>query len=216
MYGRTIFHSGILTLPVLSEASFHSPSGLLENTTPFIICHRGDWAHCKSLELFDLNMPRLSFFERNAAAPLFRHFPRYAGVAVASFGVLIIISWHAHWQSILQAIPNTAPMQYNTAVCFILLGTALFLLTTAHAATAPWPGGTAVFFTLLTLLEYLTGWDFRIDHLFFKPYLQVATMYPGRMSPLAAACFSFIGTGIILVGANKQWRHRLTLAGMLA
>jgi CHASE3 domain sensor protein len=36
------------------------------------------------------------------------------------------------------------------------------------------------------------------------------------MSPLAAACFIFIGTGTILVGAKRQWPQRLTVAGMLA
>jgi CHASE3 domain sensor protein len=113
-------------------------------------------------------------------------------------------------------LPNTAPMQYNTALCFVLLGAGLFLLTTARPKIAPWLGGVVFFFTLLTLSQYAAGWDFGIDQIFFKPYFQTATTFPGRMSPLAAVWFIFVGAGIILVGAKKTWPHRLTAAGMLA
>jgi CHASE3 domain sensor protein len=157
-----------------------------------------------------------SFFHRQADAPFFRHFPRYAGAAVASFGLLIVISWHAHWQSILQMLPDTAPMQYNTALCFILSGTGLLLLTTAHAKIAPWLGGAVAVFTLLTLLEYLTDWDLHIDQFFFRSYLNVAVTYLGRMSPLAAVCFLLTGTGIVLVEIRKQWRYRLAVTGIFA
>jgi CHASE3 domain sensor protein len=162
-------------------------------------------------------MPTQSFTNKCADIPLFRNFPRYAGAAVALFGLLIITSWYAHWQSILQMLPDTAPMQYNTALCFILSGAGLYLLTTSRAKISSWLGGAAASIALLTLLQYLTGRDFGIDQIFFKPFFfEVATAYPGRMSPLSAVCFIFIGTGILLVGAKKQWSHRLTAAAMLA
>lgn len=151
-----------------------------------------------------------------ADAPWFRQFPRFAGAAVALFGFLIIVSWLAHWQSILQMLPNTAPMQYNTALCFILSGMGLFLLTTRHANLATWPGGVVLLFTQFTLLEYLTGWNFYIDQLFFTPYFQADTVYPGRMSPLAAVCFILISAGILLINLGREWPQRLTGAGIFA
>lgn len=151
-----------------------------------------------------------------ADAPLFRHFPRFAGAAVVLFGLVIIASWYADWRSILQVLPHTAPMQYNTALCFILCGLGLSLLTTGHKKIAAGLGGAAGLFTLLTLLEYLAGRDFSIDLIFFKPYFTTATAYPGRMSPLAAACFVLVGTGIILAGAEKKWRPRVVATGLLA
>jgi CHASE3 domain sensor protein len=147
---------------------------------------------------------------------LFRQFPRYAGAAVALFGLLIIASWYAHWQAIIQMLPDTAPMQFNTALCFILSGVGLFLLGTRRAVYAPWLGGMVLFLTLLTLLEYVTGRDFSIDQIFFKPWFQADTVYPGRMSPLAAVCFIFISAGIILVSLKSRWQHRLTAAGIFA
>jgi PAS domain S-box-containing protein len=151
-----------------------------------------------------------------AETPLLRTFPRYAGAIVFSYGLLVIISWYAHWTGVFQFQGNTAPMKYNTALCFILCGAALFLLTTKHKPFAPWLSGVVVIFTLLTLLEYPTNESFGIDQLFFKSYLNTETAYAGRMSPLAASCFIFSGSGILLASSLKRWSKRLAGAGLLA
>ena len=151
-----------------------------------------------------------------ADSAFLRNFPRYAGAVVALAALLAVVAWHLHWRPVLQMLSDTAPMQYNTALCFILSGAGLFLLTTSRAKIAPWPGGAAAVIALLTLLEYATGRDLSIDQVFLKPYFETDTVYPGRMSPLAATCFVFIGTGIILAVAGKRWPHRLTATGMMA
>jgi PAS domain S-box-containing protein len=161
-------------------------------------------------------MPLTSFKKKCADSPRLRHLPRVAGATGALSGLLIIVSWHAHWRPVLQWLPNSAPMHYNVALCFILSGAGLFLLTTSRAKIAPWLGGAGVILPLLTLLEYVTGRDFGIDQFFFKSYFEVDRIYPGRMSVLAAVCFIFIGTGIALTGAKKRWSYRLTGAGLLA
>jgi CHASE3 domain sensor protein len=161
-------------------------------------------------------MPEQRLAKKFMDAPWLRRFPRLAGCAVALFGLLIIVSWYARWRPVLQMLPNTAPMQFNTALCFILSGAGLFLLTTRRAGYAPWPGGAAALIALLTLLQYVTHQDFSIDEIFFKPYFEMESAYPGRMSPLAAVCFIFTGAGIILAGAKKQWAHRLTATGTFA
>jgi PAS domain-containing protein len=161
-------------------------------------------------------MTETSFIQKKPELPFLRQFPRHAGVAVTLFGLLIIASWYLHWRPVLQMMPDTAPMQFNTALCFIGSGAALFLLTTRRAEHARWLGGLVLFFTLLTLLEYLTGWEVSIDQIFFKPWFQADTVYPGRMSPLAAVCFIFINAGIILVSLRREWPQRLTAAGMFA
>jgi hypothetical protein len=96
-----------------------------------------------------------------------RNFPCYAGIAVALFGCLVIAAWYAHWRHILQFTPDSAPMQFNTVLCFILSGAALFLLTTPYGLIAPWLAGVAGLLTFMTLLQYLTRHDFGIDLLFF-------------------------------------------------
>lgn len=150
-----------------------------------------------------------------AETPLPRTFPRYAGSIVFGYGLLVIISWYAHWTGVFQFQGNTAPMKYNTALCFILSGAALFLLTTKHKPFASWLGGVVVIFTLVTLLEYPINKSLGIDQLFFKSYLNTETAYAGRMSPLAASCFIFSGSGIFLASSLKRWSQRLAGAGLL-
>jgi PAS domain S-box-containing protein len=150
-----------------------------------------------------------------ADSAFLRNFPKYAGAVAALAGLLAVVAWQLHWWPVLQMLPNTAPMQYNTALCFILSGAGLFLLTTSRAKIAPWPGGAAAVIGLLTLLEYATGRDLSIDQIFSRPYFEADTVYPGRMSPLAATCFVFIGAGIILAVAGKRWPQRLAAAGMM-
>ncbi len=161
-------------------------------------------------------MQTQSLFKKPAGSPWLRHFPRYAGALVTLFGVLIIVSWYEHWPRVLQLMPDTAPMHYNTACCFILTGTALFLLTFPRQKLAPWLAGAALVLASLTLLEYLTGQDFHIDELFYKHYFDAARIHPGRMSLLTTVCFLFCDMGIILVGLKRVWPQRLTVTGMLA
>ncbi|HTB82346.1 MAG TPA: CHASE3 domain-containing protein [Candidatus Sulfotelmatobacter sp.] len=153
-------------------------------------------------------------FHKTLQSRWLREFPRIAGAAVASFGLLIVVSWFAHWQPVVQMLPDTAPMKFNTALCFICLGTALILLTTRLAYYAPWLGGAVLLFTGLTLVEYLLQRDLNIDQLFFKSYIQADTMYLGRMSPLAVVCFILVSLGVIIVGPQPRWPRRFSVVGI--
>ena len=70
--------------------------------------------------------------------------------------------------------------------------------------------------TSLTLAEYFTGHAFGVDQLFFKSYIDTATEFPGRMSPLAASCFLLISTAITLTWRGSQSKGRLTAVGILS
>jgi CHASE3 domain sensor protein len=159
-------------------------------------------------------MTTQTFASGLADTPAFRNVPRWAGVAVALFGLLDIASWHEHWRAILQPVPGSAPMQYNTALCFIILGIGLVLLTTRWVKIAPGLGAVAAFIPIVTVVEYASGWDFGVDQVLFKPFFEAATGFPGRMSPLASVCFILAGTGIVLAGGKKRRAVRLALAGM--
>lgn len=165
---------------------------------------------------FQTSMPTQPDARMPAGASLLGKYPRYAGVAVASLGLLVMACWFEHWRPILQMLPGSAPMQFNTALCFVFSGAGLFLLTTRNIHRAQWLAGPAVLFTFLTLLEYPAHWDLGIDQGFLKPYFEADTFYPGRMSPLAAVCFILVGTGTILASARGKWAHRITAAGILA
>ena len=139
-----------------------------------------------------------------------------AGLVSAAAGCSIIIAWYAHWTGFLQIFPDAAPMQYNTAVCFILCGAGLILLNTRFAGLARLPAAIAALLTSLTLLEYLAGGNFGIDLLFFRPYFEVATAFPGRMAPLTAICFVLFSVALLLCAATALRVSRLAFSGLLA
>jgi len=147
---------------------------------------------------------------------VFGRLPCLIGILVAAFGLLIAISWQAHWQAFLQMLPQTAPMRFNTALCFMLSGTGLFLLTTPKNRTVPWLGATMVLLNVMTLVEHVTGRNLGIDELLLKPYFKFTAINPGRMSPLATICFMMIGTAFILAGSKLHREKCLTIIGVLA
>ncbi len=139
-----------------------------------------------------------------------------AGLASCALGLMVIVSWYAHWPRVLQIFPDGAPMQYNTALCFIFCGGGLFLLNTRFAGSVLWCGGATALGTSLTLLEYLAGRDFGIDQLLFRPYFEVATAFPGRMAPLTAICFIIFSAALCFASTGLQQLKRLATAGLLA
>lgn len=139
-----------------------------------------------------------------------------AGLFSAVVGLLIAISWHAHWMRLLQVFPDAAPVQYNTAFFFVLSGAGLLLLNSRWTRAAVWPAGVLTLLAALTAAEYASHADFGIDELLFHPYFEVATAFPGRMAPLTAICFLFFGVALGLAGAGGRNRKRLATAGLLA
>jgi PAS domain S-box-containing protein len=142
--------------------------------------------------------------------------PFWLAAAVTILGLLVIVGWLAHWTAIVQVLPHLAPMKFNTALCFIFCGTALMLLNTKFAKFVPWIGVFPGIVGLLTLLEYFTGQDFKVDQLFVRDYVLTATYFPGRMSPLASTCFLLLGVGFLLIAAGRKKNQALTATGLLA
>ena len=119
-------------------------------------------------------------------------------------GVLVIVSWHAHWTALLQPAPGPASMKYNTALCFILCGLAGGLLTSRHARWAAIPGALAGLIGVCTLIEYLLGWRWPLDELLVKDYLVDGAIVSGRMSPLTALCFMLLAVGLVAAAAGTR------------
>ena len=146
--------------------------------------------------------------------PLF--YVKASGCFAVIIGIVVLGGWYAHWIAVIQVLPNLPPMKYNTALGFILSGIGMMLLPTSRAAIATWFGGVVALLGAVTLVEYLTGRDFGIDQLFLKSYIDTATAFPGRMSPLAATSFTLIGVGLSLIGGATLSKARISIAGLLA
>lgn len=121
-----------------------------------------------------------------------------AGAALTVLGLVIMAGWYSHNSSLIQLHPALVPMQYNTALGFLLSG----LMLMAHARHLRVPeivlGGTVAAIGMLTLLEYVTAVDLGIDQLLMKHQIMVQTSHAGRMAPNTALAFSITGIAFVL------------------
>ena len=160
--------------------------------------------------------PRPNFVSDQAKLHRFHHFPRWAGAVVALLGGLVLTSNQAGWPAMPGWISGQDLMPGNAALCFILLGTGLFLLTTRWRSLAVWLGTITGLLAGLTLLEYLSGHDFGVDFIFTHPAFESSLPHPGRISPVPAICFIFLSLGLVLGGLKTPFPRRLAVSGLLA
>ncbi|MDZ8187720.1 MAG: PAS domain S-box protein [Nostoc sp. ChiSLP02] len=146
---------------------------------------------------------------------------KVAAAFVASVGCLVLIGWILDISVLKSVLPNLVTMKPNTALGFVLAGTSLFALAEPQSSKKRWIGQICSFgvvaIALATLSEYLFGWNLGIDELLFVDDTQaVGTLTPGRMSPLAAICFTFVGSALWLSArpspSSKPTRWVETLA----
>ncbi len=134
---------------------------------------------------------------------------------VTALGVLVVIGWHTHNETLLHVRPNLVTMVYNTALGLILCGTGIIAIALGRPRWAL-PGGVLVSaLGVLTLAEYKFGVDLGIDQLLMQPYISVANAYPGRMAVSTAAFFFAAGAAIILLGVSRRFRPRPLVVGVL-
>lgn len=99
-----------------------------------------------------------------------------------------MLGWLTKNQLAVQILPNLVPMQFNTALGFLLAGTAL-LVYRRHNKMANTCALLLAFIGLLTLLQYAFSINLKIDTLFIEPFVSTKTLHPGRMAPNTALCF---------------------------
>jgi sensor domain CHASE-containing protein len=125
--------------------------------------------------------------------------------------------WHLHLLALVQLSPTLAPMQYNSAICFALIGIAMVALGSRQAPwLSPLLGTMAAIFGALALAEDLFQRNLGIDELFLHSYVTMGTSHPGRMSPVSSACFLAIGLALLLLRGAARRKWRLLAAGTLA
>lgn len=109
--------------------------------------------------------------------------------------MIVIAGWLFDIPLFKSIFPTTISMKFNTAICFIISGIALWLLNIDNLSVVK-----KIFlfaclimvtiFSSLNLCEYLFDTNIGIDELFIKDDVPlVQTIYPGRMAPFAALNF---------------------------
>lgn len=107
-------------------------------------------------------------------------------------------------------LPGQVSMKANTALGFLASGVAAWLLREGRPDKRRFAWGRALgagvaLLGLLTLLEYATGLDFRIDQFLFREVSGLqGTSHPGRMAPNTALAFLCAGTALAVLGLRER------------
>ncbi len=116
----------------------------------------------------------------------------------------------------LQVHPSFAPMQYNTALGFLISGLGLLFLKLQYDRAAILCGAFLVVLGMLTLVQYMFSVNLGIDELLMDGYVFTKTSHPGRMAPNTALCFFITGLTILFL-QQKYISHRYsTVIGTLS
>ena len=140
---------------------------------------------------------------------------RSCAIVVMAIGGAVLAGWALDIAALKSVFPGLVTMKANTALGMLLCGLALALVSRRGIV---WTRQMAAFalasliivLGMLTLGEYLVGWDFGIDQRLFRDFAATTdTSHPGRMSP--ATAFSFLLTGVALMAASWTNGKRLRL-----
>ena len=135
------------------------------------------------------------------------------GFSALLLGGTVIFGWYANIPALIQIQPTFAPMQYNTALGFILGGIGLMAGYWSRALITAISGGLLTLLASLTVIEYVFGFNLGIDEFFMDAYITVKTSHPGRMAPNTAACFFLTGIAVLILSKPRQLKkNSLALA----
>jgi hypothetical protein len=142
-------------------------------------------------------------------------FPRISAGIVVIAGCIVLVGWYFNITVLKGSISGLVPMKANTALCLILSGLSLWLSSrntrqgnyhTPHLKLVSQLTAIAVLFIgILTLCQYISGWNFGIDQLLIR-HTGTESIYPGRMGFNTALCFILIGRALELLIKQKSGR----------
>ena len=136
-----------------------------------------------------------------------------AGVS-ATLGLVVLGGWYTDSEFLVQVHPALVPMQYNTALGFLLCGVGLICLYFGRIPFTAICSAIIASIGLLTLAEYMFGVDLIIDQLLMEHYITVKTSHPGRMAATTALSFTLCGAALLAASSSgKRWLQIAELLG---
>jgi len=123
-------------------------------------------------------------------------------------GSVVILGWYIRAPSLIQIHQAFVPMQYNTALGFLISGIGIVSVIYHKVILARLCSGFVLILGALTLAEYILGVNLSIDQLLMEHYITVKTSHPGRMAPNTALCFTLTGLSLQLY-LFYSYRYRL-------
>jgi PAS domain S-box-containing protein len=124
-------------------------------------------------------------------------------------GVLVIIGWLTGNQLLKGVLPGLPVMKFNTAVCFVLTGVSLYLITTKYKPSYYIQTGLSLIIIAIVAITFVApalGINTGIDEWFIKdttPRVFVNRI-PGRMAATTGFCFLLTSLSFIAIPLAKK------------
>jgi len=141
----------------------------------------------------------------------YRTASRKMAATAAAVGLLVLAGWVFDVALFKSVMPGLVAMKANTAVCFVLLGAALWLLQERRAVRPPRPllvrlaAGLCFTVAALTFFEYVSGQNLGLDQLLFTEAAgAVLTSSPGRMAFNTAIVFMLTSSALAALSLETE------------
>ncbi|BAZ22044.1 diguanylate cyclase with PAS/PAC and GAF sensors [Kalymmatonema gypsitolerans NIES-4073] len=140
---------------------------------------------------------------------------QFAVAFVTLMGCGVLLGWLLDVPLLKYGFPGSPyTIKANTAVCLLLIGVSLGLLQRRLPRwlylIAQGCAMLTVTIGLLTLSEYVVGWNLGIDELLFDDGIPTFTSpYPGRMTEITAFNFVLLGIALLLLAQKTRQCHWL-------
>jgi PAS domain S-box-containing protein len=139
------------------------------------------------------------------------------GIAVSLLGWTVLIGWTFNVPALKSVLPGLATMKANTALGFALAGISLRLAMSGFPQSwqrlaSRMSADAVALIGLLSLCEYIFGWNLRVDSLLFRDTVTNPGLFPGRMASSTAA--NFLLTGLALRALDLKVRGQRPAEGL--
>ncbi len=140
--------------------------------------------------------------------------PIISGAISFLLGLTVIIGWFSHQSFLIQILPQFVAMQFNTALGFIMAGTALISLHLNKPNITIPASILAILIGTLTGSQYVFGLNYHIDQLFMDHYITTEAYHPGRMAPNTAISFTLSSIGMLAAAMVKDPQRQSWMLGI--
>lgn len=142
--------------------------------------------------------------ETHVNKKLLRTASRLLSLLLMGVGLVVLLGWHTKNTALVQVHPSFVPMQYNTALCFFVMGWSAFLMSKGYLKCSSVGFFVSMTIGLVTLMQYVFGVNYGLDELWMDHFVEVKTSHPGRMAPNTALCFACSGLLGLMLSSFKH------------
>ncbi|UXR63871.1 ATP-binding protein [Bdellovibrio bacteriovorus] len=137
-------------------------------------------------------------------------------LSVLTVACVVLLGWVIQSASAVQVREDFAPMVVNTAISFFLISLSFLIQQGKFHRLAKYLSVFVGLLSALTLLEYLTGFDFGIDQLFVPAFYSMGVSAPGRMAISTAVCFLLLSLSDLSIGSTYAKRMaKVTMSSLV-